>query len=178
MSRIARGPHVASISRTPTIMSAKVKAIHPALVGFGCPPRPTHNPRHLFTSEMSIPTYLEPQSRNREQPSDTVSDHLFTCYLIASSILAILTLKRLGRSVSTPRFHSAVKAQPRAGPISSGCRCASVTTYRDITLVSETTWIAIMRCKHQASTCWIAIACDLFIISPHGLVFSLCTHSS
>lgn len=176
MSRIARGPHVASISLTPTIMSAKVKAIHPALVAFGWPPRPTHNPRHLFTSEMSIPTYLEPQSRNREQPSDTVSDHLFTCYLIVDP--SHLDPKRPGRSVSISRFHSAVKAQPRAGPISSGCRCVSVTTYRDKILVSETGWIAIMRCKHQASTCWIAIACDLFIISPHGLDFSLCTHSS
>lgn len=73
-------------------MSAKVKAIHPALLGFGCPPRPTHDPRQLFTSEMSIPTYLEPQFRNREQPSDAVSDHLFTCYPISPSILAVLTL--------------------------------------------------------------------------------------
>lgn len=56
--------------------------------------------------------------------------------------------KRPGRSVSISRFNSAVKAQPRAGPISSGCRCVSVTIYRDIILVFRDD----VDCHHEVQT--------------------------
>jgi hypothetical protein len=102
----------------------KAKAVHPALVGFGCP----HDPRTI-PDECSPRRcqYLQPQqSRNNEQLSHAVSlaSH---AYRAARSILATFNFNVLTAPALFLHSRAAVQGQLLTGPASSGSRCASLT---------------------------------------------------
>ena len=139
----------------------KAKAVHPALVGFGCP----HDPRTIL-DECSPRRcqYLQPQqSRNNEQLSHVVSlaPH---AYRAARSILATFNFNVLTAPALFLHLRAAAQGQLLTGPASSGSRCARLTR------------TATMKRSHQPQVCW----CPGFNLSLgiHRLFFSPRAHSS
>lgn len=129
----------------------KVKAVHPALVGFGYPPRSTHHPERVFTSEMSIP------SASIQEPAAALQCSVsprFTCLPHRLADLGHFELQRSDRPALFSHSRAAIHGQLTTRPASSGSRCACVTR------------AATVKRSLQSSVCW----CFGFSVS-----FSVCT---
>lgn len=66
---------------------------------------------------MSIPTYLQPQFRNKDQPSDAVSVPRVTCYRVIVSMLTIQAILTFNVLAVRQRFRASISpTKPRLKP--------------------------------------------------------------